>query len=496
MIVVNLENDNYYRQPDADNADRHIEFGLERKYVAITKSGFSEVGWKVPEKQRASKASRCFDVGYDQAGKMRVMPKLPMVDKSNDPMVMLPHNEQTWQKLSAISGQVNAMRESLASAIRAQDFSKVFIPKAAAAPKKPAVKPAASVKPDPKQPEPPLEREHSAVSSQHSAKAKPALGSAEKQDSSAGKRDKALREALGWTDDKLWIKLRTQGGTDKEIMAALGKALDWGADGGGGTSSQEFTVCFKGGKEPRVWFDTILPQGKPSLEGAALVAETRRIVGIPDLGVGKGKKKSKPQRGGTNGDNSAREHLVVKYQGKELTLGHGPLGNYLVEALRKHYPELRSAWVLKDNKIQLTFDGTTGIGMGTMDAAEFEHKINNPPSPPRAPQSNFESFVNIGRNAQAAVDQVIAKANGNGAIAKLHELADNMQPEDPPLPIPSVILVAAGFSEKATAEIYEPREILVRLPKKPVGVITLAELEQMILDQIKAAEPEKELVPA
>jgi hypothetical protein len=169
-----------------------------------------------------------------------------------------------------------------------------------------------------------------------------------------------------------------------------------------------------------------------------------------------------------------------------------------VEALRKTYPDIHSAWCLKDNNVQLHIRGEAEPR--TIRGVYFEKLINNPEPPPpgHAPLGSLESFAAIGRNAQAAVDKAISNASrGNGAIAKLHELADSMQPEDPPLAIPSVILVAAGFTEKATAEIYDPREILVRVPKKAVRVITLAELEQMILDHAKAeAEPEKELVPA
>jgi hypothetical protein len=220
-------------------------------------------------------------------------------------------------------------------------------------------------------------------------------------------------------------------------------------------------------------------------------AEKPIVTGTLKVTVEKAKPAAKKKQS-SRGDNTAREHLVVKYQGKQLTLGHGPLGNYLVEALRKTYPTIDSAFVLKDNRVQLSRYGEDETKV--LSAKEFETAINNPPQ-----RGSLEKFVNAGRGAQTAVDQVIATVQrSQGAIAKLHELVDAMQPEDPPLAIPSVILVAAGFPETATAEIYEPQEILIRVPKKAVQFVSLAELEQKILKQIegKPQEAEKELVGA
>jgi hypothetical protein len=176
------------------------------------------------------------------------------------------------------------------------------------------------------------------------------------------------------------------------------------------------------------------------------------------------------------GDNSAREHLVVKYQGKQLTLGHGPLGNYLVEALRKTYPEIHSAFCLKDNQVQISLRGIAEPLIITGKA--FETVINHPPA-----------------GGPLGTQSILVEYRGTGAIAKLHELVDAMQPEDPPLVIPGLILLAAGFPTSATADMHSPDEIIIRVPKKAPQFISLFAFEEKIRQRIPA-EPQKEQASA
>jgi hypothetical protein len=185
-----------------------------------------------------------------------------------------------------------------------------------------------------------------------------------------------------------------------------------------------------------------------------------------------------------NGDTTAREHLVVKYQGKQLTLGHGPLGNYLVEALRKTYPDIHSAFCLKDNQVQILLRGVGDPAVIT--AADFERLINHP-----SPQFREPRHGQRGDGVSGTPGPGFRIAALNGAIAKLHELVDAMQPEDPPLVIPELILLAAGFPESASADMHSPDEIIVRVPKKAPQFMSLSEFEEKIRQRIPA-EPQKE----
>lgn len=187
------------------------------------------------------------------------------------------------------------------------------------------------------------------------------------------------------------------------------------------------------------------------------------------------KKKAKAKK--HNGDTTAREHLVVKYQGKQLTLGHGPLGNYLVEALRKTYPEIHSAFCLKDNQVQIL---ARGVGDPfTITAADFERLINKP-------------------ETLRSQRGVIGTPSPEWRIAalKLHELVDAMEPEHPPLVIPGLILLAAGFPESASADMHSPDEIIVRVPKKAPQFLSLAQFEERIRQRITAEAQEKEQASA
>lgn len=186
------------------------------------------------------------------------------------------------------------------------------------------------------------------------------------------------------------------------------------------------------------------------------------------------------------GDRTAREHLVVKYQGKQVTLGHGPLGSYLLTALRPHYPDIRSAFVLKDSKVQISFVKNLHVELATISAAEFEEKINHAP---------------LLKQAESMLPDYRCKI----AIARLHEIADALAVGDPIVTVPGIILLAAGFPDSATAEIHPAdesniagTEIIVRVPKKAVQFLSTKQLEEKILEQVRATEkqPEGELVGA
>jgi hypothetical protein len=144
----------------------------------------------------------------------------------------------------------------------------------------------------------------------------------------------------------------------------------------------------------------------------------------------------------------------------------------LVDALRKHYATLHAAHLLKDGRAQLTLGAVDKLQtMVYLPVNDFERMINNPPKDKPGP---------------SAVD---LQDGHQGAIAKLHEIADGMKEGDMGINIPSVILIAAGFSETANAELDYDGEVIVRTPKKlPPRFMSLLDLEKLIFDQANLAE--------
>jgi ParB/RepB/Spo0J family partition protein len=91
--------------------------------------------------------------------------------------------------------------------------------------------------------------------------------------------EKQLYRALHSFEDagKRWEKLKRRGATDGELLKQIGEEL--GIDGS--SSTIDGWVSYKGGKNPVVWFDAIKRQGKPSLQGKALIDATRKLLEIP-----------------------------------------------------------------------------------------------------------------------------------------------------------------------------------------------------------------------
>ena len=398
VITISLEGGMNFNSRDTVEADFIVT--LKRQYVIVTKDGLRHAPWGSAEKSRKyNRESHIF--GYSESRRLKSLPRLPWAHKDKyDPRAVLPYSDQLWEQMSAIVHQLVASRTAIETAIAKADFSKVFIPKAAAAPKSSPAgagagsagksKPAPTTsKPDPRQPLLPLGADHSESAKKSAAK------------------------------------------------KGLGKSL------------------------------------------SAIRDDVKQGSGSPGLRVaGKSAKTANRARKPSNGDQTKREPLTFKFRGNPLYLGVGHLGNYLVEALRPHYSDIRSGFITRDGRIQLTLGDVTKQRLEYLEPADFEHKINNPPP------------------AQIT-DQPPTAALGNGAIAKLHELRNQMEPEDGPVQIPSLILMAAGWPEKASGELHGDGEIIIRLPRKAPHFTRLDALEKSILDHDIPADPaEKDLVTA
>ncbi|MGA9767937.1 MAG: hypothetical protein WBV94_02785 [Blastocatellia bacterium] len=75
-----------------------------------------------------------------------------------------------------------------------------------------------------------------------------------------------------------WQKLRKSGATDTELKAVIGDVFGLG---GGGCGPDMKSIAYKGGKKPAFYFDKHSAQGKPTLEGKALIEKAREVLGIP-----------------------------------------------------------------------------------------------------------------------------------------------------------------------------------------------------------------------
>jgi hypothetical protein len=82
--------------------------------------------------------------------------------------------------------------------------------------------------------------------------------------------------------DDRWETMEREGGTDLEIRAALGRAFDLGVLGMKGVVREPGgCCCFEGGDLPKFWSGKTNFEGRPTLEGKALVERARRVLEIP-----------------------------------------------------------------------------------------------------------------------------------------------------------------------------------------------------------------------
>jgi hypothetical protein len=82
--------------------------------------------------------------------------------------------------------------------------------------------------------------------------------------------------------DDRWETMEREGGTDLEIRAALGRAFDLGVLGKKGVVHEPGgCCCFEGGDLPKFWSGKTNFEGRPTLEGKALVERARRVLEIP-----------------------------------------------------------------------------------------------------------------------------------------------------------------------------------------------------------------------
>jgi hypothetical protein len=75
-----------------------------------------------------------------------------------------------------------------------------------------------------------------------------------------------------------WAAMRKEGANDEELLRRIKREMGTGGKGG-----KWGTVSFKSCM-PAVWFNTVGPTGKPSLEGPKLVAAVRELLNIPEKG--------------------------------------------------------------------------------------------------------------------------------------------------------------------------------------------------------------------
>lgn len=75
-----------------------------------------------------------------------------------------------------------------------------------------------------------------------------------------------------------WQKRRQDGLSDDELKTAIG--YEFGI--GGGSSGPNMTPAYHaGGKNPRYWYNSMGPNGKPALQGKALINAVRDLLEIP-----------------------------------------------------------------------------------------------------------------------------------------------------------------------------------------------------------------------
>ncbi len=83
--------------------------------------------------------------------------------------------------------------------------------------------------------------------------------------------------SFGEADERL-AALRRNGADDVTLKKEIGELF-----GDGGSRGPEQTdISTKGGPNPRFWFGSMIHQGNPTLQGKALVAKVRELIGIPE----------------------------------------------------------------------------------------------------------------------------------------------------------------------------------------------------------------------
>lgn len=75
-----------------------------------------------------------------------------------------------------------------------------------------------------------------------------------------------------------WEKLRRRGATDAELMEAI--RYEYYIQGGS-SGPNMIPETHKGGRNPAVWIGQVIPKGKPTLAGRALIEKVRAVLAIP-----------------------------------------------------------------------------------------------------------------------------------------------------------------------------------------------------------------------
>jgi hypothetical protein len=517
MILIGIDI-NHGRTSYKQALDLNFDVDIEREYFCIGKGGkMMSCGWEVHERSRnkeAHETSGAFSEMKPRALNAPIFKRSSSYHGGIGVDALIPYTEDLWRDIGEQVRELRAQAAGLIGHVIAGrlevftnfifDFERSLKPQAkkpALRPAKPKVrpmpnrerrtdrelKPAATV--DPRQPLLPLHKV--AEGSLEPASGKPGKGVLPQVDFKmldlvidlpAGPVPAEMLEAAGFPDGSTAEKE-----TDGDFMVTLprkaGSSLVGHVQHIPRAEMQKLIrdrINGQRGAKPK---EVKKASAKKKASGASPSTRRAPLHQAPnDRSIAK-------TSGGLERSDRTKEHLVVKYQGNQLTLGHGPLGNYLVEALRKTYPDIQSAYCLKDNRVQMSIRGQ--FEPKTISAELFEELINYPGGKAQQAQHGQRGGGVIG-----TLSPEWGNALREGAIAKLHEIAAAMRDGDPPLVLPDNVILAAGFPARAEGEINAPDAgddiaIIVRVHKKAPQFFSVKQFEARITARMAPAEPQK-----
>lgn len=321
-VIIIDDDGNTYRPIEADRFDTTICFSAERVYISLGKNGIVKVDWKVPANLRMAKSAQAYEFRSS-----KTLPKLPLLD-ANGWHLALPYSDELWNDLRDGFTSIAQLNANARKAIKSRDaemFVEALEPERAIklsssvpAKKKPARGSAARDESAGKRARGKTPAGGSRASTSSGSKtrqkttlagelSRPGLAGIEAAETSlpsgtaatkhvatAGGKPKSTSDrprskkvaqyvTFPLSDEhkdqvraimrgEVWSALRDSGATADEIFKAVNRVIkdDFGIHAPGCKNP----VAVKA-NPPRVWLDGFRTKGKPSLEGAVLIAAVR-----------------------------------------------------------------------------------------------------------------------------------------------------------------------------------------------------------------------------
>lgn len=136
--------------------------------------------------------------------------------------------------------------------------------------------------------------------------------------------DEALRRSIERFPMQIqWRVAAEQGATDNEINDLV--LLQYGDAHNRGNDPHCTWVTARHGKSPRFWFGKDMPEGKPTLEGNALIKEIRRLKCIPARSNPEGTKKVSLKKAAANGVQERLQEYSQELAGDETQIAALPV---------------------------------------------------------------------------------------------------------------------------------------------------------------------------